>query len=125
MLYLAEGALGFPVFAGAKGGFAALLGPTGGYLAGFVAAAYLVAHLIELDWDRKAWTSALAMVLGNLLIYLCGLTWLSVFVSRDQVLALGLFPFLVGDGLKIILASGLLAFSGSVKPDGGNRVKGG
>lgn len=116
MLYLAEGALGFPVFAGARGGFAALLGPTGGYLAGFTASAYLVAHLIERGWDQRLWTSALAMILGNLLIYLCGLTWLSVFVSRDQVLALGLIPFLIGDALKIILASGFLAFSGSVKP---------
>ncbi|MFO7945074.1 MAG: biotin transporter BioY [Anaerolineales bacterium] len=120
VLYLAEGALGFPVFAGAKGGFAALLGPTGGYLAGFVASAYLVAHLIERGWDRRLWTSALAMVLGNLLIYLCGLTWLSVFVSRGQVLALGLMPFLVGDGLKILLASGLLAISGTLKPEVGN-----
>ncbi|MFO8035160.1 MAG: biotin transporter BioY [Anaerolineales bacterium] len=119
-LYLTEGALGFPVFAGAKGGFAALLGPTGGYLAGFVASAYLVAHLVERGWDRKVWSSTLAMVLGNLAIYLCGLTWLSAFVGRDQVLALGLMPFLVGDGLKIILASGLLAISGTLKPEVGN-----
>lgn len=125
VLYLAEGAVGFPVFAGAKGGFAALLGPTGGYLAGFVASAYLVAHLVERGWDQRVGTSALAMVLGNLVIYLCGLIWLSVYVGGDQVFALGLLPFLVGDVLKITLASGLLALSGSVKPNEGNRVKGG
>lgn len=116
LLYLGEGALGMPVFAGGQGGLGVLIGPTGGYLLGFAAATFLVGSLIDRGWDRRIWTSTLAMLLGNLVIYICGLAWLSTLVAPDQVLALGLYPFLVGDALKITLAAGVLAASGSRKP---------
>lgn len=115
-LYLAEGAAGLPVFAGGKAGWAVIMGPTGGYLIGFAAATFLVGDLIQRGWDRNLWRTVLAMVLGNVVIYLAGLAWLSFFVQGSQVLALGLTPFLVGDALKISLAAILLAASGQIKP---------
>ena len=103
-LFLAEGAVGLPVFAGFKGGLSILYGPTGGYLFGFVAAAGLVGWLAERGWDRQLLTTAAAMFLGNVVIYVPGLLWLTKFVGAGQVLAAGLTPFLIGDGLKLLLA---------------------
>ena len=106
--YLALGAMGLPVFAGGAFGVARLLGPTAGYLAGFVAAAFAVGLLSERGWDRKPWTAAASMTLGNLIIYATGLIWLSRFVGWHAVLATGLLPFMVGDALKIALATFVL-----------------
>ena len=103
-LFLAEGAVGLPVFAGFKGGLSILYGPTGGYLFGFVLAAGLVGWLAERGWDRRAHMTGLAMLLGNIAIYVPGLLWLTKFVGAGQVLAAGLTPFLIGDGLKLLLA---------------------
>lgn len=108
LAYLAEGATGLPVFAGAMGGPAVLLGPTAGYLYGFVPAAFLAGWLAQRGWDRSPWRTALAMAAGNSAIYLLGLPWLSHFVGDSQVLALGLFPFIPGDLFKIALAVPLL-----------------
>jgi len=103
LAYLAEGLAGLPVFAGGMSGLAYLLGPTGGYLLGFVGAAYLTGALAERGWDRQPLTTALAMVLGNLALYAPGLLWLSRFVG-ERALALGLWPFLPGDLAKLVLA---------------------
>jgi biotin transport system substrate-specific component len=115
LTYVAEGLVGLPVFANGKAGPAALAGPTGGYLIGFVVAAYLVGALAERGWDRRAGTTVLAMVVGNLAIYAGGLAWLAVLVqllgrplAESGVLAVGLYPFLVGDLIKIALAAVLL-----------------
>lgn len=107
LVYLGEGLLGLPVFAGGKGGPAVFMGPTAGYLWGFVAAAFLVGSLAERGWDRRIWSAAAAMFLGNGVIYLFGLPWLSRFVpgSLSQVLTLGLYPFIPGDILKLVLAA--------------------
>jgi len=108
LLYLAEGAAGLPVFAGtpAKGiGLAYLMGPTGGYLLGFVIAAAACGALAERGWDRRASTTLAAMLVGNLLIYACGVAWLGAVVGWDKpLLAWGMLPFLPGDALKIALA---------------------
>jgi biotin transport system substrate-specific component len=106
-LYLLEGAVGLPVFAEMKAGYGVILGPTGGYLVGFVFAAALVGWLAERRWDRNVVLTGVAMVLGNLVIYALGLAWLWKFVG-DKVFELGILPFLVGDGLKIALAMALL-----------------
>jgi biotin transport system substrate-specific component len=106
-LYLAEGAAGLPVFAGG-GGIAYLAGPTAGYLFGFVIAAALVGWLAEHGWDRKASTTAAAMLLGNLVIYVSGLLWLGTFVGYGKVFAVGMLPFLPGDVLKLALAAAIL-----------------
>ena len=105
-LYMAEGAVGLPVFAGLSGGFGVLAGTTGGYIFGFVLAAGLVGFLAERGWDRSVWMTALAMIAGNIVIYLCGLLWLGTVVGWDKpVLEWGLFPFLAGDLLKVALAA--------------------
>lgn len=106
--YLTFGAVGLPVFAGGGLGVAKLLGPTGGYLVGFAAAAYVVGKLSERGWDRKPWTTAAGMIIGNGIIYAAGIVWLSKFVGWQAVLGAGFYPFLVGDAFKIALATILL-----------------
>jgi biotin transport system substrate-specific component len=108
LFYLAQGASGLPVFAGTpeKGlGLAYLVGPTGGYLMGFVLAALLTGWLAERGFDRSRVGMTAAMVGGNALIYAVGLLWLGHFVGYNaQLIALGLTPFLFGDLVKIALA---------------------
>ncbi len=104
LAYLAEGAIGLPVFAGGHGTLLWMLGPTGGYLAGFVVAAYIIGWLCEHAWDRRLLTALAAMLLGNVAIYALGLPWLAHFVGTGKVVALGLAPFIAGDVAKIVLA---------------------
>jgi biotin transport system substrate-specific component len=109
LAYLVEGVVGLPVFAtGGAVGLARLAGPTGGYLVGFVAAAYVTGLLAERGWDRKAGTTLLAMLLGNAVIYAFGLPWLALLVGSQNALALGLYPFIAGDLVKAALATALL-----------------
>lgn len=109
MLYIAEGIVGLPVFAGFSAGPAVMAGPTGGYIIGFVLAAGLVGYLAECGWDRNVWLTALAMLLGNIAIYLPGLLWLGTVVGWDKpILEWGATPFLIGDALKLALAAALL-----------------
>jgi len=107
-LYLAEGAMGFPVFAGGIAGLAIFAGPTGGYLASFPFAAALTGALAERGWDRRFITMMAAMLLGSAMIFALGLLQLSRFVPQAQLLAAGLLPFVPGDLVKSALAS--LAF---------------
>jgi biotin transport system substrate-specific component len=108
MTYLILGFSGLPVFAGGAFGAARLLGPTAGYLVGFLGAAFIVGNLSERGWDRRPWSTAAAMIIGNLLIYIVGAAWLSAFVSWESALRVGVFPFLAGDAIKIALATLLL-----------------
>ncbi|MER2598482.1 MAG: biotin transporter BioY [Caldilineales bacterium] len=106
---LAQGVAGLPVFAGGAAGPAWLLGPTGGYWLGFVLAAMLVGTLAERGWDRRMVSSALAMLAGNVVIYMAGVAWLTQFVGGvERALTAGVLPFLVGDLFKIALAALLL-----------------
>jgi biotin transport system substrate-specific component len=107
-LYLAEGALGLPVFAGGAAGIATIAGPTGGYLAAFPFAAALTGALAERGWDRHFVTMLAAMLLGSAVIFALGLIQLSRFVPQAQLLAAGLLPFVPGDLVKSTLAA--LAF---------------
>jgi biotin transport system substrate-specific component len=111
-LYLAQGAIGLPVFSGGDGGagFLALSSVTGGYLWGFVAAALLVGWLAERGWDRSIRSSIGAMFLGGVVIYAAGVPWLmqALDVPLARALELGLAPFVIGDTLKVLLAAGLL-----------------
>ena len=108
ILFLAEGAAGLPVFSAWGSGIAHLVGPTGGYLTGFLVAAALTGFLAERGWDRTPARAALAMFFGNVAIYLVGLSWLAAFVGLERAPALGLYPFVVGDCLKIAVATGAL-----------------
>jgi biotin transport system substrate-specific component len=108
LTYLGQGAAGLPVFANGGSGPVYLSGPTGGYLIGFVVAAFVTGWLAEHHWDRHALTTALAMVIGNLVIYLFGVTWLASFVGIENAFSAGLVPFIAGDVVKIALAAALL-----------------
>ena len=104
-LYVAQGAFGLPVFAGGASGLAKLTGPTGGYLVGFGAAAYVVGFLAGRGLDRRLWTALGAFVIGELVIYLVGVPWLAQFIGWDKALVGGLWPFLPGDAVKAVLAA--------------------
>jgi biotin transport system substrate-specific component len=111
LLYLIEGALGLPVFAGtpAKGiGLAYMAGPTGGYLVGFVVSAAVVGWLAERGFDRTIITTLLAMVLGTALIFAFGFAWLSTLIGAAKAVKFGVLPFLWGAGFKIALAACIL-----------------
>lgn len=105
LTYVGMGAIGLPVFAGGAAGLSRLAGPTAGYLVGFVIAAAVVGFLSRRGWDRRVGTTALAMSLGTVVIYIFGVTWLSRFVGWSQVLATGVAPFLIGDATKLALAA--------------------
>jgi biotin transport system substrate-specific component len=114
-LYLAEGAAGLPFFAEGKGGVDYLilrdpLHASGGYLWGFLLAAILVGFLAERGWDRNLGSALGAMFLGNVAIYLVGLPWLAAAIdtSVEAALPIGLYPFIVGDTIKLLLAAGTL-----------------
>lgn len=105
-LYIAIGALGLPVFAGGKAGLAYLSGATLGYLIGFVMAAYVIGLLAERGLERSVRTSIVPFLVGTILIYACGIAWLTIVLgSFGKAVAAGLLPFLVGDALKLIAAT--------------------
>ena len=106
--YLFEGALGLPVFAGGAAGVAVLVGPTGGYLFGFLLASAAMGYLAERGMGRTAASTITAMVIGNCVIYLCGVFWLANFIGFDKAVAAGVLPFLYGDALKLFVAAGLM-----------------
>lgn len=108
VVYLAEGAAGLPVFAGGACCLPWLLGPTGGYLLSYPLVAGLVGALAERGWDRRPATAALALLAGNVVIYLVALPWLAFFVGADRVVAAGLLPFIAGDLVKVALAAAAL-----------------
>jgi biotin transport system substrate-specific component len=104
--YLALGALGASVFAGQEAGLTYMMGGTGGYLIGYALAAAALGHFARRGWDRSIAWMALAMLIGNVLIYLPGLLWLHQFASGwAQTLEWGITPFLLGDALKLALAA--------------------
>ena len=106
-LYAVAGIAGVPWFAEGSSGFAM---PSFGYILGFIAAAAIVGRIAEHGATRTAWRTAGLMVIGNLVIYAVGVTWLkfAIDVTWAKALELGVAPFLIGDAIKIALAAGLL-----------------
>lgn len=104
-MYIAEGAVGLPVFAGGRAGLAVLIGPTGGYLIGFIAAAIVVGALCRAGMDRRPSTTFATMIVGSAVIYLFGVFWLARFTGWSSVLQFGVIPFLFGDALKAAIAT--------------------
>ena len=106
LLYLAQGAVGLPVFAGtpAKGiGLPYMVGPTGGYLVGFVAAAGIVGWVAQ---RSRHWLATVGGLLaGTAVIYLLGAGWLATFVGAEKAVTLGVVPFLLGDAVKVALVA--------------------
>jgi biotin transport system substrate-specific component len=109
-LYIFVGALGAPVYADGRHGWDVLTGPTGGYIIGFALAAFLVGALAQRRWDRRFPSAVAAMLTGNVVIYLVGLPWLAekIDAGLETTLEQGLYPFVVGDLLKLYLAGALL-----------------
>lgn len=107
LLYLVAGGLGVPWFAEGSSGWA---GASFGYIIGFVAAGALVGALAQRGWDRTPLRTIVLMVGGNLVIYALGVPWLMAAIDVDfaTALSLGVVPFLIGDGLKVLLAAGVL-----------------
>lgn len=105
--YGIEGAIGLPVFAGGAFGLVSLIGPTGGYLFGFVAAAYLTGVFAEKGWDRNLLGAAAAMMIGETVLFAFGVFWLSRYIGGKALVA-GLVPFIPGEIVKMMLASALL-----------------
>jgi biotin transport system substrate-specific component len=107
VIYILLGIIGLPVFAGGKGGIGVLIGPTGGYLIGFVVAAYVVGKLIEIKERAGFVWVAFSMVVGLVVIYLLGVIQLSIVAKLTirKAVSVGVLPFLAGDALKIIVAT--------------------
>lgn len=104
-VYLLAGALGMPVFAGATGGIGRFLGPTGGYLVGYVPAVLLVSW-VGRRFDRRPAADVAAMVVAMAVVYALGVAWLKTLTGMDwgQAAAAGMLPFLPGDAVKIAAA---------------------
>lgn len=114
-LYLAQGALGAPIFAGMQGGMVRIFGPTGGYLCGFFAVAVIAVSLRNVIGSR-GWRIAAVYVISNVVFFLWGLVQLSWFVPADKVIAAGLFPFVIGDFvIKPLLVIGGLKMVASLR----------
>jgi len=107
MAYLAEGAIGLPVFAGPVGGLAPFLGPTAGYLIGFVAAAFATGWLSERGWDRSVPLLFVAMGLGHIIIVGCGFAWLvlGMKLGPEKAWLVGIAPFIAGSLIKNALGA--------------------
>jgi len=113
LTYLLAGVVGFGVFAGYKSGMAVFLGPTAGYLVGFLFAAFVVGYMIEKGYGRTKKSVLYCMVIGNLIIYAFGLIGLKLYLGNVGLLKLlmaGLIPFLIGDALKIVGAVALFPY---------------
>jgi biotin transport system substrate-specific component len=104
--YIALGTFGLPVFAGGASGMTYLSGATLGYLIGFVLSAYVVGLLAERGLERSIRTSILPFLAGMVIIYACGVAWLAIVLgSFSKAVTAGLFPFVIGDLIKLIAAT--------------------
>jgi biotin transport system substrate-specific component len=110
LLYFCVGLIGAPVYSGGDGGWEIVHGATGGYLVGFIAAAALTGWLAQRRWDRHFNSAVAAMLSGSVVIYLFGLPWLAkeIGTGLEGTLEAGLYPFVIGDLIKLYLAGMLL-----------------
>ncbi|RUX30838.1 biotin transporter BioY [Mesorhizobium sp. M7A.F.Ca.US.011.01.1.1] len=111
LLYMAEGAMGFPVFQSTpeKGlGIAYMLGSTGGYLAGFVVMAAIVGWAADRGWDRHPIKLFNAMLVGEVVMMAMGFAWLALLIGPEKSWQFGVVPFIVGDLIKVALAASLV-----------------
>jgi biotin transport system substrate-specific component len=109
LLYLAEGAMGLPVFSPVAAG--GMLGPSGGYLLSFPVAAFATGWLFDRGLRRTYLGRVTAVGAGTLVVFAAGAAWLTHFVGMAQAIALGVVPFIVGDVLKTLLAAAAIPAS--------------
>ena len=122
LLYLAEGAMGFPVFQSSpeKGvGIAYMLGTTGGYLAGFVVMAAIVGWAADRGFDRNPIRLFGVMLAANAIMLTMGFAWLATLIGAEKAWAFGVVPFIVGDLIKVALAAALVPAVWSLLPKRG------
>jgi len=106
-LYLGEGLIGLPVFAGVAAGPAYVIGPTGGYLVGFLLAAALVGALAERGWTRGWLLAIAAMTIGHVVLFATGFAWLALALGAGKAWAVGVVPFFAATLAKTLLAAAL------------------
>jgi biotin transport system substrate-specific component len=108
--YLAEGAMGLPVFAGPVGGIAPLIGPTAGYLYGFVLAAFVIGWFAERGWDRNVVLLFAAMAVGHVVIFIAGFAWLAygIGLGANKAWLVGVAPFIAASVVKNALGAALM-----------------
>lgn len=107
VIYVILGLVGVPIFAGGRAGIGVLIGPTGGYLLGFIIGAYIIGKLIEFRQTLSFVWVLFSMVVGTLIIYVFGIMQLSLWlkISVEKAILIGVLPFIIGDLLKMILAT--------------------
>jgi biotin transport system substrate-specific component len=122
-LYLAEGALGLPVFAGPGAGVAYMAGPTGGFLIGFLVAALVTGAMAERGWDRSLLRVVAMMAVGHAVIFVFGVAWLSSLFDFSRAWSAGVAPFYAATVLKTLLAAALMqaAWNVVVRRSGGRN----
>jgi biotin transport system substrate-specific component len=106
-LYLVQGAVGLPVFAGGANGVQHLWGPTGGYLVGFLFAAALIGLLADRGWSNGIIKPLCALAIGHIAVFIPGTLWLAGFTGFEGAIAAGLTPFIPGTIVKTLLAFAL------------------
>lgn len=109
LTYLFQGGMGWAVFASGQSGWAYLLGPTGGYLLGYLAGAYVTGYIIEKGVSRSSFKYFIALLVGNGVIYLLGVSHLAAFIGIPSAICLGCLPFVLVDGLKSLLLAPFLS----------------
>ncbi|MGV8876732.1 MAG: biotin transporter BioY [Rhodoglobus sp.] len=110
VLYAVLGMVGLPVFSEASSGLGVILGGTGGYIIGFIAAAGLTGWLAQRQWDKKFLGAALSFLGGTAITFIIGLSWLALVSggTLEQVLAWGLYPFIIGGIIKAAIAAAII-----------------
>ncbi|MES1964493.1 biotin transporter BioY [Psychrobacter sp. AH5] len=108
LLYLAQGAMGLPVFATGSAGLAAFFGPTGGYLYGFIASVAILGYFSDKGVLKSYFMSTVVALVATATVFVFGLIHLSFFVPKGSVLQFGLYPFILGGIVKAVLAAGLV-----------------
>ncbi|WP_242089968.1 biotin transporter BioY [Curtobacterium sp. DN_7.5] len=120
VLYVLLGLVGLPVFADGASGAGVLLGPSGGYLLGFVAAAALVGRVAERFGDRRFTAALLSFALGTVATFAVGMVWLAVALGLDlrHTLEYGLYPFVLGGLAKALVGAGVtsLGWTAALRP---------
>lgn len=109
LFYLFEGIIGLPVFANGASGLAVLLGPSGGYLYGFVPTAFILGYFSDKGVLNSMWKSIGVALIASIITFAFGLVQLSFFVPADKLLAAGFYPFIIGGVIKAVLASVMVA----------------
>lgn len=109
IMYISAGLSGFPIFAGFGSGIIHLLGPTGGYIFGFIFASGVAGILKNKGWTKNFTMSLLLMIFSSIVIYFIGILWLGFYLGFDKIIQVGVIPFLPGDILKIIIGSFILS----------------